>query len=230
MLKCGTEWTYFSFRYRKKRLHFRNMNLNVGSNFYSLSLPKNNFLPDILTDAKSIKPAPVIESNSAFQWLSNHFHSLWWISRIYKFSIGFKMVIWKFGSFLKWSLSQTTKETFKWFNHVLDHQWVKFGKYMWRSRLSYLKFQLDLPFHAAVQDVVMPWLKDHWDPTKEYIEVHSKKFIRNIQISLQISHFDPSMFVKYTVYFIPDRWNWTQLLSKQWNRLKPNQLLNSKNS
>ena len=172
MLKCGTEWTYFSFRYRKKRLHFRNMNLNVGSNFYSLSLPKNNFLPDILTDAKSIKPAPVIESNSAFQWLSNHFHSLWWISRIYKFSIGFKMVIWKFGSFLKWSLSQTTKETFKWFNHVLDHRWVKFGKYMWRSRLSYLKFQLDLPFHAAVQDVVMPWLKDHWDPTKEYIEVH----------------------------------------------------------
>ena len=34
--------------------------------FYFFSLPKNNFLPDMLTDAKSINPAPVIESHSAF--------------------------------------------------------------------------------------------------------------------------------------------------------------------
>ena len=40
-------------------------NFNLGM-FYFFSLRKNSFLPDILTDAKSINAAPTIDSHSAF--------------------------------------------------------------------------------------------------------------------------------------------------------------------
>ena len=43
-----------------------NFNIQI---FHFFSLLKNNFLPDILTDAKSINAAPMIESHSAFNWL-----------------------------------------------------------------------------------------------------------------------------------------------------------------
>ena len=48
-------------------------------NFYFFSLPKNNFLPDILTDAKSINPAPIIESHSAFERFLKHFRHIIWL-------------------------------------------------------------------------------------------------------------------------------------------------------
>ena len=39
------------------------------SSFHFFSLLKNSFLADILTDAKSINPAPMMDIHSAFLWL-----------------------------------------------------------------------------------------------------------------------------------------------------------------